>query len=394
MRIPLLAPLLLLVAPLGAAEIDHAIEQVESIRGLEFRAPVEVAVVPRADLRAILEEQIAKDSPLPLGDYMRLLEQLLLIERSEGAIDDLMEVYEAQVLAFYDPSSRKYYTFDRAPGGSEMGGMMEDAVAIHELTHALQDQRFGAGDRIRSLRSDWDAQLAYHSVLEGEATLVMLASMLSRLGISIDDLAASAELVEGMGALASLDPGFPGGAPPYFVESLKFPYLSGLAFVLEAFRRGGWEGVDRLHREPPATTLEVLDPEIYYARTSPPAPRRCEGPESLIATPLGAFHWAFLLGEAEAAGWSSDCVRVFSDQGALRVEGTSRWADPSEAREFAAALSDLLEARGRVGAVEIDGLEVRFSWSADVPARPDAQPAVSSPRTSSRACSQASRISW
>ncbi|HSN69218.1 MAG TPA: hypothetical protein VLV48_08240, partial [Thermoanaerobaculia bacterium] len=188
----LLAVLLLAPLQLAASEpLEKQMEEVERFRGLEFEAPVEVVSVPRADLRKTLQEQIAKSSTLPLPEYLSILEALQLIDSTQGAVEKLMELYEAQVLAFYDPETRKYYTFDKAPGGGAMDATMADAVAVHELTHALQDQAFGAGARLRALENDWDAQLAYHAVLEGEATFVMLAALLGRMGVTLEQITAN-----------------------------------------------------------------------------------------------------------------------------------------------------------------------------------------------------------
>ena len=53
-----------------------------------------------------------------------------------------------------------------------MNGMLDAGINVHELTHALQDQHFHIGERDLALRDDTDANLAYHAVIEGEASLV------------------------------------------------------------------------------------------------------------------------------------------------------------------------------------------------------------------------------
>ncbi len=358
---------LLVAAPAAAAEIDAARAEVERIRGLEFERSVEVIVLPRTELRKTLEAQIAKDASLPLADYMDVLAALHLIERREGALDALMEVYEAQVLAFYDPSTGTYTTFDTPPGGLEAAALLGDAVAVHELTHALQDQVFDAGDRLKGLESSWDAQLAYHAVLEGEATLVMLAGLMGRMGVSLEDIVANDELVATMNRMADMAPGMPADAPPYFVESLKFPYLRGLSLVIEAYRHGGWDAVDRLHENPPRNTEVVLRPGLYFARVengraAAASPGGCPAGEALLATTLGEFHWSFLLGDEAGRGWESDCVRASREENAMAVDGTSSWESEADAEEFAAALRTLLAKRDAEPRVERDGTVVAFGW--------------------------------
>lgn len=379
----------------AAAGVEESAARVEALRGLTFLRPVEVVEVPRTDLRKVLLEQIERESTLPPAEAMRVLEALLLIPDASGALDDLMEVYEAQVLAFYDPTSRKYYTFDSAPDGSQLPEVLASGVAIHELTHALQDQRFDAGRRLRQLEKEWDRQMAYHAVLEGEATLVMLAAMLEPLGTTIDDLAGSEELVANLAAAAALNPGIPADADPYFVESMKFPYIRGLGLVLEAYRRGGWKGVDALHESPPTSTEEVLRPALYFDRRETSNPPACADPKAVVSTALGRFHWAFLLGEPAADGLVNDCVRVSRKGDELRVEGRATWSSQSEAAEFATALERELESRNQKGSVERNGAAVEFSWGVGQRAGASGSKGggASSPSTSARASSHASNVS-
>ncbi len=273
-----------------------------------------------------------------------------------------------------------------------MNETMAEAVAVHELTHALQDQKFGAGARLRALENDWDAQLAYHSVLEGEATFVMLAALLGRMGVSLDQITATDDVVSAIATMGTMNPGFPEDAPPYFVESLKFPYLKGLELVVEMYRRDGWAGVDRLHRSPPRSTEEVMDPELYLARAESLPAARCAEPKAILATTLGAFHWSFLLGDEAGGGWASDCVRVSRRPKGMQIEGSSRWDTEADAAQFAAALEEFLGAKSVRGTrVDRKGTGVSFRWfaPAQAGARGAAHAGGASPRTSLRASSHA-----
>ncbi|MFN2442454.1 MAG: hypothetical protein ABR517_07200 [Thermoanaerobaculia bacterium] len=388
---------LLLISPLVRAGVPEISARVESLRGLAFDRPVEVVELSRSDLRQVLLDQIARDNTLPTGDAMEVLEALLLIPESSTALENLLTVYEAQVLAFYDPTSRKYYTFDAGPDGTPLPALLAEAVAIHELTHALQDQRFDAGRRLRALEGDWDRQMAYHAVLEGEATLLMLAAMIEPMGMTLEDLVASEDLVSSMATMAATSPGMPEDAEPYFVESMKFPYIQGLGLVIEAFRREGWKGVDALHGRPPLTTEEVLRPEVYFRAGHASGRPACSDPDSLVSTPLGRFHWGFLLGDPAADGMLHDCVQVSRNDGGVIVRGTSAWISETEAEEFARSLEHELEERAVISTVVRKGMTVEFRWGGappQPPARGSNGGATSSPSTLARASSQASSASW
>ena len=366
--------LVLLISSVAQAGVPEISARVESLRGLSFERPVEVVEVPRGDLRKVLLAQMERDTTLPVGEAMEVLEALLLIPDSSVALENLLTVYEAQVLAYYDPTSRKYYTFDAGPDGEPVPAMLEEAIAIHELTHALQDQRFDAGKRLRNLESDWDRQMAYHAVLEGEATLLMLAALIEPMGMTLEDLAASEDLVSSMAEMAATSPGMPAGADPYFVESLKFPYIQGLGLVLEAFRREGWKGVDQLHARPPVTTEEVLRPEVYFRSGTEKSLRPgCSDPDAVVSTSLGRFHWGFLLGDPAADGLIHDCVRVTRNGAGLVVRGTSAWISEAEAAEFALSLEKELAERDLRATVEQKKSVVEFRWSGEPGLNPPAR---------------------
>ena len=98
--------------------------------------------------------------------------------------------------------------------------------------------------------------LALQCLLEGEATLVMIKAALAdlpgggRVGRGADRAALSAGSLEKANA--------PKDVPAYFTEQLFFPYVEGTAYVRRAVKKGGWAGVDRLWKSPPA--LERRDP--------------------------------------------------------------------------------------------------------------------------------------
>jgi len=237
---------------------------------------------------------------------------LFLLDRSARPLEKLIELYESQVLAFYDPLRHTYFSLTQPPPGIERTETVDRAVAIHEITHALQDQRFRAGERLEKLRADWDGSMAYLALLEGEATAVMLAALAESAGVSFDVLVTSDQMVASLSSAAAANPGVPAGTPPYFVSSMKFPYLEGLPFVIDAYRKGGWKAVDALHTVPPTSTSQILHPEAYASReasSTSGSTRLVRSRQSLSLT-LGEFHWRYLLGEQPATGWRSDRVEV------------------------------------------------------------------------------------
>jgi hypothetical protein len=247
--------------------------------------------------------------------------------------------------------------------------MLEETVMVHELTHALQDQHFKLGAREKALMKDTDASLAYHAVLEGEAVLVMIAHMLQKAGVELDEALENEALLDTVGSAASAEQMIDPATPKYFAEMLKFPYLEGLRFVVEAYKRGGWAELDRVHANPPKSSREILHPEEYFARTfKGEAFDRTKPAGDVIAVEhLGEFHWRYLVGAQNARGWVNDRVAVWRDG---RVDARTKWESAERATAFADAYSAFLKKRGVDASVTRDGVHVNvaYKWNAAVPA--------------------------
>ncbi|HEX9163261.1 MAG TPA: hypothetical protein VF980_16260, partial [Thermoanaerobaculia bacterium] len=282
-----------------------------------------------------------------------------------------LDLYQSQVLAYYDPPSRTFYTVKQLPealNGVPMTGVLGDGVIVHELTHALQDQHFHIGRTDVALRDDADASLAFHALVEGEASLVMLAYMLEQSGSSLDDLVNNDLLSGALAAATSQNIGVQ--SPRYFVEMMKFPYIDGLRFVMEAYRRGGWKALDRVYADPPLSTREILHPADYFDHRFKPRPFTptpvLPVPHLLSVEHLGEWHWRFLAGSGD--GWVSDRVTIAQNRFCEpTVLVDTKWDSEEHARRFADGYTRFLEAAGVGSLSQVNGTSVRVAYGADRP---------------------------
>jgi hypothetical protein len=364
--------LVLIAASVRAAELESAMKDVERLRGVTFLHDVSRRTVERKDLRNVLRREMAKSLPYSTEEYLAVLGAMRLVDNAQPQlIEKLLDLYESQVLAFYDPVSHTYYAITEMPPSLAALGNVEalsQSVVVHELTHALQDQRFGASTRDFDLRRDADGQLAYHALLEGEASLVMLAWLMDRAGQPLSEvikndallnMAASATAAEAM-----IDP----STPRYFVESLKFPYIDGLRLIVAGYRRGGWKDIDRMHANPPRTTREIINIDEYLARLDKDEQYRAFKVSRSVTPPpnvrsvehLGQFHWRFLLGE-NARGWVDDRVTIGCDD---IVRAETWWDSVERAIAFRDAYVALLRKEGNEPRVKTDGSFVEITYLA------------------------------
>ncbi|MGB5416045.1 MAG: hypothetical protein WBN01_15485, partial [Polyangiales bacterium] len=280
------------------------------------------------------------------------------------AEDDLYSIFAGvlgeQVIGYYDPDTGRLVIRDDVMAGLAGSFGPEQAqearlVLVHELVHALQDQRLELGESYQKERTA-DADNAFRAVVEGDATLAMVAEALRQQGIP---LSAATAGIQQMGDYVALDALVRGEkldeAPAILRVTLVAPYLRGLQFVAAVQGRGGWPAVNNAHRRPPATTEQVLHPDKYFAR-EPGEAITIPKNEALVAAgfdrieedTLGELELSVYLGqgrasgthEEAAAGWAGDHLVVYRRDEKSAVIWWTSWDSELDAQEaFTAARS-------------------------------------------------------
>lgn len=366
------------------ARVDEIAKAVEQVRGRRFERSVPASEIDQAQLRRVLRGKLAEGFPAPPEDTLRTLCALGLMEDAPNVVDRLIDLYASQVVAFYDPEPRRFYLVkggEAALGSIEAAGGGEAAEKIifaHELTHALQDESMHLDRRMKELKDNGDRGQALESLLEGEATLVMIKVAVAELpgGAAAEEMMAP---LLSAGALDRAD--IPKGVPDYFVEQLFSPYVDGTAYVRAALKRGGWAEVDRLWKNPPASTAEILHGPSTPAPAENLLPGNVDalapaGHRKLYADTLGEWTIRFLLrrslpqpeADRAAALWRGDRIAFFSAGRSIAYFWTVRCDGPGSAERLAAAF---LKARngGKPGeTVKRRGSDVIVTFGYEKPA--------------------------
>ncbi|MCA9531183.1 MAG: hypothetical protein KC543_13710 [Myxococcales bacterium] len=312
--------------------IDQLAREAERVRGLRFRRPVEVEVHDGARIAADLAKQIEQKE---LDKARAVYGALGLLDPALDLRAMLEHLLAEQVVGYYDPERKELVVRDdvirtlRADRIGHVDAASDEArlVLIHELIHALQDQDLGLGERYRAAR-DTDAENAFRSVIEGDATLGMLAAALQRQGVPLDRVAGQ---LEGMLGQIDLTGPLAGEAlrkaPAIVRVGLVAPYIDGAQLMARIYAQLGWAGVNDAVRHPPPTMTQVMHPEKLWRGQLPdritlPRFRGIEqagyvsvDEDTLGELELGVYFGQGLRGgvDARAAeGWSGDRVRVYA----------------------------------------------------------------------------------
>jgi hypothetical protein len=338
---------------LGGAEVtgEQLQEEAAEAGGLPFRGKVEVAFLKREELAAYLRELFDVEYPEEVSRRdARLLQAFDLLAPGTDLRALRARVLEDNVAGFYDerPGKRRLYAVSEDRSFSPMNQI----VLVHELRHAQQDQYRSLDGFLDDDVSDFDdRRVAWTSLLEGDATLVMERFVRLRLGSL--GLATAGEALGGPEAL-----GAPGlfdvpGAPPVVRDQLVQPYVAGLAFARAVWSHGGGEALREAWARPPQSTEQVLHPTKFFSREAPravaPAIVPPRGGRLISEGVLGEMLLRTLVedaGEAATDGWSGDGWRLWDVRGRTALAWRSEWDTASDAGEFHAALQARLARQG------------------------------------------------
>lgn len=325
-----------------APDVAVIARRVEELRGLRFkRRPVPQQVTAAQARREGLEDLDRSYPQRRRHADEELLELLGLLEPGVDLRDVSASVFGQGVAGYYDPRTGRLRIVE---GAQTANRVLNEITLAHELTHALEDQRFGLG--LDQAAGSDDAALARLALVEGSATALML---------EYAERHFSPEQTLG-GLLSSLGQDT-GDLPPFVEAQLLFPYTVGQRFVERLYRVGGgrWAVVDAALRfRPPASTEQVLHPDAYlhveqprHVRTGAAHVLR-RGWRRLARGTWGEWATGELLGDsAAAAGWGGDAYELWQrDGGACRAPCTGRdalimrwhWDSARDAREFETAL--------------------------------------------------------
>jgi|RhiMetdeSRZDD1v2_1073273.scaffolds.fasta_scaffold01808_3 hypothetical protein len=321
--------------------IEQVMRQLAQIRGFDYDHPVVAEPVSQAEIgRDVVKYS---DQAFPAGQYARRSVAWDTI----GVVPDgtdLRAAYEnygsSQVIGYYDTiTGTLKFT------GSSSPSPLERITLAHELTHAIDDQRFGLErlDRLGAECRDEDSAAAT-ALVEGNATFFMLRWARTFL--------SAAEQVQ-VGVEAAQQDTPTAGIPEFIVRLQAFPYEEGMNFVSALDSRGGLDGIDQAFENLPASTEQIMHPERYPNDAPTPvnvpdlSAELGDGWKDLDVMTIGEEWLKIALGlrldgsqaSDAAAGWDGGTYRAWSNGDATAVVLSTVWDTADDANEFADAMN-------------------------------------------------------
>ncbi len=264
--------LLLIAAPLsGQTEVDRKIidmadrieERVAAIRGLAFKLPVDKGIYNRDQLKEFLLKNINEELPEEkVEGWEAALKIFGLLPPDADLKETFVGFLTSQVGGFYDPEEKRLNCI------TTNLAFLQHMVMAHEILHSLQDQYVNLVGYYEDVEFNDDLVGARQAVIEGEAqhltTCYARKHSFEMAGDMADAEAGDLSLFM-LEQYASMQ-----SAPPYFMEVMTFPYVTGEQFIKAAVREGGWPMVSALYKEPPRSTEQIIHPEKFFNEVDDP----------------------------------------------------------------------------------------------------------------------------
>jgi len=335
-----------------------AIKDASRLRGLAQKKQVPCLVHDRDKVKDYLLTTISTKLPegkLKMEEY---------VYKSLGMVPDkfdyehgLVDLYLSQIGGYYDPEKKHFIM------AAWMPAILQTTVAVHELTHGLQDQYFDLEKLIDAKLDNGDVLLARSALVEGDANIVMLdhARELAGQGRLVKEKDVDSFLMQnivGLSLMAGMSQ-----VPESLQMVLIFPYTSGVRFVHFLQQHGGYVTVNKAFSRLPRSSEEILHPEKYMAET----PDFKEFSEAdllafgakpagklIYQDTMGEFSISALLGNyvkdkrlssQAASGWGGDRIFVYEEEGERSLYWLSNWDSEKDAEEFSAQYFASLKSR-------------------------------------------------
>jgi len=344
-------------------------EQVIAIRGLPSAEIGPADLITREQLGVELEQLYEEYPPEDQRRDDISLRALGLLDSGQDALELQLQLLGDQ-LGFYDDVDKRIVIVTDA--GLDAAAKLTYA---HEYTHALQDAAFGLDSLQTDATGEDDRGLARTALIEGDATVTMLAWAFEHL--------TPEELMEiGTGTeLPDMT-----GIPAWMFNQLQFPYNEG---SLWAGTLAGdplspsFTDIDAAYADPPDSTEQIIDVDKWLAREAPLAVEvpdlatmLGEDWEEIDATPIGEASIRIMLeylgvardpAYAAADGWGGDRAVIASGPNdAFALAWRLAWDEPADAAEFLDAYRTVIDALPfPATAIEVNGGDILVAHASD-----------------------------
>ena len=369
------------ITPRQAEELFHSVDEILEFdskqTGLPVKKEVKRKLTSRDEVESYLTKHLNDEDTQRLRRSELVLKKFGLLPRDFNLETFLVALLKEEVAGYYDPKTKTVNLLDWVPIEEQ------EPVMAHELTHALQDQDIGLqkwmkkGDKdLAEIKHDPTPQdiendeidNAREAVIEGQAQAMMFQYAIAPTGHTITNSPVLIGAMEEETLTGTAGTKVFNSAPIFMKESLTFPYSYGMDFVIKVMQAGGKDrAFDGVLRNPPHTTRQIMQPEMYLSGEKiepmrvPDFKRDFKDYEKFDIGAMGEFDVAVLMDQYVGRPLSKRMYPEWrggyyyaakpkpkgniAPDAPLGLLYVSRWSRPEAAMEFAGIYAESLKQR-------------------------------------------------
>ncbi len=188
-----------------------------------------------------------------------------LIPKDFPYYDFSLKLLTEQIAGFYDYHTHELNLLDTTPEDLQI------PVLAHELTHALQDQQINLKSFTDPAPNNDDLSEAHQSLIEGDATAMMVDYLMRPMGRSLKMLGFDVrDIIKQENQLPAVRMQTYQEAPRAIKTMLMAPYVYGTGFIQYFLRDNDWPQISALYLDPPQSMEQVMHPQKYFDHREPP----------------------------------------------------------------------------------------------------------------------------
>ena len=340
------------------AEIDTVMRGLADITGFRVRRQLPFQLVTREQVNQFLKDQIRKSvKPAEIRAEETTLRMFGFVPKDFDLKQNTIDLLTEQAAAYYDFQRRKLFISDWASRN------MREVALVHELAHALADQNYPIRRFLAAAGDDAERSLARQTVVEGQASWLMIEYAARQAGKTLKEPATAAEYLKDQPDQAPGDTGdnqYPifSKAPLYIRRTLMFPYDDGQRFQQVIYLKEGKSAFARVFTQPPASSAQIIHPDRYLERVDnlvPELPKRPAGVKELVHGTVGELDNHILLRQYIDQA-TADALAPKLRGGAFRIDEAkvkkrltltyiSDWDSPEAAARYFTAYQKVLRGK-------------------------------------------------
>jgi len=334
-------------------------KDLSAITGFQIRKQLPFQMVTREEVNQYLKDQIRRSvKPEELRAEETTLKKFGFVPSDFDLKKTTIELLTEQAAAFYDFHRKKLFISDWASRN------MRETALVHELAHALADQNFPIQKFLSKNSEDSEASQARESVVEGQASWLMIEFAARQAGRTLKDPDTANEFLKDQSD--SDDSAYPvfSKAPLYIRRTLMFPYEDGQKFQQAVFLKEGRAAFSRVFQQAPSSTAQVIHPERYFSNvvaTKPELPGPIRHSKAFVSGTVGELDQRILLQQYLDSG-SADQLAPKLKGATYRIDEikndhrqmllyASEWDDEKTAGQYFTAYQRIL--RGKWKQIEV-----------------------------------------